>query len=1370
MDEKIFSTESQKNTGKAYYLGLDIGTDSVGYAATDEEYSLLRFHGEPMWGVSLFDEASLNTDRRAFRTGRRRIDRRQQRVRLLSELFAAEISKKDEKFFLRLKNSAIWPEDKEEPGSLFGPGDYTDADYHRDYPTVHHLIADLMRNPAPHDVRLVYLACAWLVAHRGHFLSEIETNNIDALTDFSSVWEGFLSVLREECDVLPWKEEAADREGLKEALAKRSTVTEKYRSVCRLLFGESKPPKELPEAPFQIDLLLKLLCGSQVDPAKLFPGEDYGEIGSFRLDSDEETLAKVLTQLGENAPIVEKAKAVFDWSLLCDSLSGYPSISEAKVALYERHKKDLAFLKAFIRKYLPEKYREVFRDVRKDNYTAYSLHCKKEAQKKELKRANKEDFSKYLLGLIQKVTPEEKDRAGWEDMKARLETRSFLPKQRDTDNRVIPHQIYEKELTDLLKVAERYLPFLSKKDGEGLTVSEKILAVFSFRIPYFVGPLNRGSERAWVKFFPGESGPVLPWNFYQKIDGDASEQEFIRKMTNTCTYLPGEDVLPKSSLLYSSYTVLNEINNLRLDGEKLPTELKQRIYNEVFLRRRKVTKKRLEDFLLSTNAMQKGQELTGVDATLTSSLSPWLDFRRLLESGTLTYEEAEKIILRKSYSEDKNRFVKWLKREFPSLPDEDVRYLSGLSCKDFGRLSRAFLTGLPGVDRQAGTGEALSVMQALWTTDYNLMELLSDRFTFREAVAEESAAYYSSHPQGLSERMEEMYLSNSVKRQVFRTLAIVKEVAHAVGNPPAKIFVEMTRGGSEEQRGKRTVSRKEQLLELYKKCDAEEVRLLTQELESMGEEADSRLQSEALYLYYTQLGKCMYTGQPLDLARLKEGLYNRDHIWPQALVKDDSILNNLVLVLSENNGQKKDTYPIDSAVRERMTGFWKHLRDVGLITEEKYRRLTRATPFTEEERLGFINRQLTETSQSTKAVATLLKGLYPDAEIVYVKARLTSEFRQEFELFKSRTYNDLHHAKDAYLNIVTGNVYHMRFSKLWFSVNDPYSVKTKSLFTHPVICRGKTVWDGTKMLEKVKTTVGKNNARMVRYSFCREGGLFDQQPVKKGPGLIPRKAGLPTEKYGGYNKPTVSFFALTKYRAGNKCDCMVMPVELLFRDRFLAGGEAAEEYAKKRIGQIIGKTVDEVSFPLGKRILKVNTMLSLDGFRICIAGSAGGGRCLIAAPFVPFAADRRIETYLKRLEVMTEKAKGPHFVYHAEYDKVTKEENLALYDLYLSKLSKSIYAKRPNNPLKTVEAGREKFIALSPVEQAQALLNLHAVFGRISSGCDLTLIGGAAHTAATVNFSSTLSNWKKYYHDVRIIDPSSSGLWEKVSDNLLSLL
>lgn len=53
---------------KKYYLGLDIGTDSVGYAVTDTEYRLLKFHGSDAWGSHVFSAAALCDERRNFRS------------------------------------------------------------------------------------------------------------------------------------------------------------------------------------------------------------------------------------------------------------------------------------------------------------------------------------------------------------------------------------------------------------------------------------------------------------------------------------------------------------------------------------------------------------------------------------------------------------------------------------------------------------------------------------------------------------------------------------------------------------------------------------------------------------------------------------------------------------------------------------------------------------------------------------------------------------------------------------------------------------------------------------------------------------------------------------------------------------------------------------------------------------------------------------------------------------------------------------------------------------------------------------------------------------------------------------------------------
>ncbi len=1360
---------------KNYYLSLDIGTDSVGYAATDENYNLLKFHGEPVWGATVFDAASLNTDRRTFRTARRRLDRRQQRIDLLQELFAKEIGKIDPRFFIRLKESTLWPEDKNEKFTLFNDNGFTDKEYHKQYHTIHHLIDDLMKSSEPHDVRLVYLACAWLVAHRGHFLQNISVEKLSDIKDFDRIYENFIAYFDSKGFDQPWSKDSVDTTKLAEILKKDSGVTQKYKALCELIYN-GKPPKDISdEFPFSKEGILKLLAGGTCKLSDLFGNDDYDELEnkSVSLGMDEEKFEQTASEIGDDYDLIAAMRPIYDWARLIDILAGEKTISKAKIETYKTHKKDLAFLKHVVRTYVPEKYNEVFRRTDKDNYAAYSHHTDEPHAGKW--RKNKEEFSKFILGIIKEIEPDADDKIRFEDMKKRLEIRKFMPKQKDGDNCVIPHQLYFHELKEILRNVSKYLPFLNEKDEDGISVKEKIEDIFLFKIPYFVGPLNERSNKAWLERHKNmEKEKIYPWNFEKIVNLEASEEAFIQKLTNKCSYIPREDVLPKDSLFYHKFEVLNEINNLKIDGEKISVELKQRIYNEIFMINKKVTRKKIEQFLIKEGFIEKGREaaLTGIDITIKSDLIPQHAFKRLMDSGVLTENEVEEIIKRSTYAEDKSRLSKWLEKEFSKINDEDRKYICNIKIKDFGRLSRKFLCELQGINKE--TEEPCTILGALWNTNCNLMEILAnDRFTFTEEIEKLRKTYYSEHGDlKLEDRLDEMYISNAVKRPIYRALDIVSEITKAFGKP-TKIFIEMARGGSKDKKRERTKSRKDQILELYDKFKNEDVVHLRKQLEEMGVSADNKLQRDKLFLYFMQMGKCMYTGKPIDLANLGSKLYDIDHIYPQSYVKDDSIINNKVLVLSKVNGDKNNDYPIDESIRKNQREFWEHLQKNGLLSDEKFQRLTRSTPFTEDEKLGFINRQLTETSQSTKAVATLLKEKFQNTEIVYCKAGLTSEFRQEFGILKSRLFNDLHHAVDAYLNIVTGNVYHTKFTKN-FNVNTRYSIKIKTLFEpkEPFKYNGKVVWS-KEMLTKVKETAVQNTAHFTQFAFFRKSGekkgLFDQQLYPKEKGLVPRKKNLPTEKYGGYDGATIMFFIPVKYKIGKKQDIMIMSVELLHGKHFLEDRDFAQQYSFSRLEQTLGKKVDEVSFPLGMRPWKVNTVLSLDGFKICIAGSAGSGKCLIAQPIMQFSADKSWQFYLKKLEMFDEKcSKNKNYIYSEEFDKISAGKNIELYDLYIKKLKSSIYSKRINPPTETLEKGREKFISLDIKNQVKTLLNIHQVFGRMNRGCDLKEIGGSPNTTATKSFSSNLSNWK--YKEVRIIDSSASGLWEKKSENLLDLL
>lgn len=212
---------------------------------------------------------------------------------------------------------------------------------------------------------------------------------------------------------------------------------------------------------------------------------------------------------------------------------------------------------------------------------------------------------------------------------------------------------------------------------------------------------------------------------------------------------------------------------------------------------------------------------------------------------------------------------------------------------------------------------------------------------------------------------------------------------------------------------------------------------------------DSKFNSDKLVLYYRQLGRSIYSGRPISLEQVFDtNICDIDHIYPQSKIKDDS-LDNRVLVFKTENALKGDRYPLSEDIRSRMAPFWSALRGQGLISTTKYERLVRSTPLTQDELADFINRQLVSTRQSTKLAARILGKILPETEIVYAKAGNANTFKEKYKITKVRELNDLHHAKDAYVNIVVGNVYNTKFNHnaaIYFKENGLNSYNLNTLY------------------------------------------------------------------------------------------------------------------------------------------------------------------------------------------------------------------------------------------------------------------------------------------------------------------------------------
>lgn len=272
--------------------------------------------------------------------------------------------------------------------------------------------------------------------------------------------------------------------------------------------------------------------------------------------------------------------------------------------------------------------------------------------------------------------------------------------------------------------------------------------------------------------------------------------------------------------------------------------------------------------------------------------------------------------------------------------------------------------------------------------------------------------------------IEDLYVSPAVKRQIWQTLQIIQEIEKVMGEKPKESLLRW----QEKSRKIRGRNQEKDAVRSVQKCKKEEPEWIEALCTSLEKHEEHQLRSDKLYLYYTQKGKCMYSGEPIDLEDLWDNTkYDIDHIYPQSKTMDDSLKNR---VLVKKNTMRKIRYLSDRNRHSKENDAILKSFDRRIYSKEKYDRLVRNNPLDANELAGFIERQIVETRQSTKAVAEILKKILPDTEIVYVKAKTVSKFRQDFDFIKVRDMNDLHHAKDAYLNIVVGNVYFVKFTKM----------------------------------------------------------------------------------------------------------------------------------------------------------------------------------------------------------------------------------------------------------------------------------------------------------------------------------------------------
>ena len=745
-------------------------------------------------------------------------------------------------------------------------------------------------------------------------------------------------------------------------------------------------------------------------------------------DSDEVDLS-ILSE--DQLQLIELAKVIYLDATLKEVLRDYDYVAKAKVEDFKANKRELGLLKSLVRNHYGQETYLHFFVTPKNVYQQY-LDSPSKINLQKLSyfdqyRLNKKDGKSKFFTELKKILKTSIEDTKADEKRQRILNSvmedTYLPLLNNTSNSAIP---YQNSLYEARKILQTQKEFHKEITPE---IIEKIIQLISFRIPYYIGPLEKyegNSTFAWSTRLKDEN--VTPFNFNEVIDRGESASNFITRMTNKCSYLIFEDVLPKHSLLYQEMEVRNELNGLNLrktteqtsKSYRIPIDLREKIYENLFKNQKKVTHKNLKEFLKKVTNGYEDKNVFGTqkEHEFASSLSSYNDFRNILGKDKLEkyLNEIEHVIRWITIFNEKEIIEEKIRDNFGFISDMEIEKILKLNYSGWGRLSKKALT------LECNNESIIDLMRS---DDYNFMEALASiKHGFKEEFERINKSNKNIKQSIKYEDVEQLQGSPALKKSIWNSIKVVEELVSIFGDPK-NIVIEFAR---EEGEKKRTVEWKkfwDELVKDEKLKKNDNFKGMFVDIENYSGELNYKL--EKLKLYLMQGGRCLYTLEKISLKSLlsessngSNNYYEIDHILPRSFVKDDSFDNKALVVKSANQLKSGDRMPLSLKPEnnQSLIQYWNLLASNKMLSSKKMNRLMKSE-FTDVDKEKFVARQLVETRQITVHVRNLLEERFSSnsekVNIEVLKANMVSEVRNKLDFPKVRELNDYHHAIDALL-------------------------------------------------------------------------------------------------------------------------------------------------------------------------------------------------------------------------------------------------------------------------------------------------------------------------------------------------------------------
>lgn len=562
---------------------------------------------------------------------------------------------------------------------------------------------------------------------------------------------------------------------------------------------------------------------------------------------------------------------------------------------------------------------------------------------------------------------------------------------------------YRKEIQRVFEIQKKYHPELTDEFCDGY------MLIFNRKRKYYEGPGNEKSRTDYGRFTT-------------KLDANGNyitEDNIFEKLIGKCSVYPDELRAAAASYTAQEYNLLNDLNNLTINGRKLEEnekhEIVERIKSSNTINMRKIISdcmgENIDDFA-GARIDKSGKEIFHKFEVYNKMRKALLEIG--IDISNYSREELDEIGYIMTINTDKEAMMEAFQKSWIDLSDDvkqcliNMRKTNGVLFNKWQSFSLKIMNELI-PEMYAQPKEQMTLLTEMGVTKGTQEEFAGLKYIPVDVVSED-------------------IFNPVVRRSVrisFKILNAVLKKYKALDT----IVIEMPRDRNSEEQKKR-INDSQKLNE--KEMEYIEKKLaVTYGIKLSPSDFSSQKQlSLKLKLWNEQDGICLYSGKTIDPNDIINNpqLFEIDHIIPRSISFDDARSNKVLVYRSENQkkGNQTPYYYLTHSHSEwsfeqyKATVMNLSKKKEYAISRKKIQNLLYSEDITKMDVLkGFINRNINDTSYASRLVLNTIQNFFmandADTKVKVIKGSYTHQMRCNLKLDKNRDESYSHHAVDAML-------------------------------------------------------------------------------------------------------------------------------------------------------------------------------------------------------------------------------------------------------------------------------------------------------------------------------------------------------------------